>query len=52
MRYSQTNKKKNDAATFSVLVQNVTKTIYKYKYAYDTIRGPRKFDFTRKWHEM
>lgn len=38
------------AATFSVLVQNVT--IYKYEYAYDTFRGPHNFDFTQKRHKM
>lgn len=32
--------KNNNAATCSVLVQNVTK--YKYKYAYDTTRNPHK----------
>lgn len=45
-------RKENNAATFSVLVQNVTKTIYKYKYVHDTTRAPRYFDFTQIWHEM
>lgn len=37
----QTREEKNNAATFSVLVQNVTK--YKYKYAYDTTRNSPSF---------